>query len=614
MRRLLPFALLLALLPAPHLRAQNAVDSLVRLGEQHHRHYRFDDALDCFEDAAGVIEGKADSLRTAADTLLLQDIETRMLLTRNGLAMTEFVDKPEVYDRRRLGRDDFFRYYPFADSSWLGKPNRIDASAPDLLSPATLVRPGSKTVYFSAPDSSGYHKLYQSRYANGRFSTPEAVDAALPEGARYVFPVLSPDGERLYFSSDGLYGVGGYDLYSVRWNPRRRGWDAPVNLGFPYSSPDDDFLFAPSPERSEAFFASTRGCPADSIDVWLVSFNAVPVYTPMTDPVELETLARLEIPVAEEVEDDPFAGRDHAALYMRRMGEVRAMRDSLSAHIKATDRLRSEYTSAPDSLKGPLQEQILGSEKRQEAIREEISRLTQEVRAIEAIFLEDGLVLNPDKVVTEPEPAREPYAWTARPFGEEPLLTRRERMIIRRSAPVMYVTVLPQDSLILRHPSIDFTEDELASPLIDTLIRKMLSTVTAPAQEGVGIAAPQVGLNRRLVLVQRFDKPDEPFEAYANIRIDSLTGPIVHGAEGCLSVPGLRGMVPRYSVATVSYIDPETLEARTETLTGYTAVIFQHECDHLDGILYIDRTAIVAEDEKWNAEREQFDYSRPDWW
>ena len=613
LKRLLPFFLLLALLPALPARAQSpAADSLVRLAEEHHRHYRFDDALDCYDEALDSLTAGPDSLRTAADTLALHAIEARMLLSRNGLAMTEFVDQPEIIARRRFSRADFFSYYPFADSSWVAKPNRADRSAATPLSPATLVQ--TADVYFSAPDSTGIQRLWHStRRPDGRYTPAEPFDAGVPEGANCIFPVLSPDGERLYFASDGLYGVGGYDLYSIRWNPRRRGWDAPVNLGFPYNSPADDFLFAQDPNRSEALFATTRDCPADSVDVCVVSFNAVPVYTPMTDPEDLEALARLEIPVEETVDEDPFAGRDHAELYMRRMAQVRALRDSLSTGIKAADRLRSEFSAAPDSLRAPLQERILAAEQRQEQLREEIARLTQEVRAIEAIFLEDGLVLNPDKVAA-PKPVREPYEWVRAALGEDLLFTRRERQIITLSDPVMYVTVLPQDSVILRRKSIDFTEDELASPLLDTLIRKMHATVTAPSQEGVGIAAPQVGLNRRLVLVQRLDKEGEPFEAYANIRIDTLTGPIVHGAEGCLSVPGMRGMVARHSEVTVSYVNPTTLEACTETITGFTAIIFQHEIDHLEGILYVDRTQIVAEDDNWAEKREQYDYSRPEWW
>ncbi len=171
--------------------------------------------------------------------------------------------------------------------------------------------------------------------------------------------------------------------------------------------------------------------------------------------------------------------------------------------------------------------------------------------------------------------------------------TERERDIIRTSDSLMYVTTIPADSSILRAQSIDLGPRELDSPELKALIAKMLHTVTDPSQDGVGIAAPQVGINRRIILVQRFDKPGEPFEAYVNVKVDSLAGDIVIGPEGCLSVPGLRGLVKRHSKIGISYTDISSKERVDEDVEGFTAVIFQHECDHLDGILYIDRADSV---------------------
>ena len=171
--------------------------------------------------------------------------------------------------------------------------------------------------------------------------------------------------------------------------------------------------------------------------------------------------------------------------------------------------------------------------------------------------------------------------------------TKAERQIIDNSGDVMYVTTMPGDSAVLRAQSKDLSAKELKSERLRKLIGKMLTTVQDPSQDGVGIAAPQVGINRRIVCVQRFDKEGEPFEAYLNVKLDSLWGEKVSGREGCLSLPGLRGYVSRYQSVLVSYIDRETLQPRKDTVHGYTAVIFQHECDHLDGILYTDRADSV---------------------
>jgi peptide deformylase len=76
----------------------------------------------------------------------------------------------------------------------------------------------------------------------------------------------------------------------------------------------------------------------------------------------------------------------------------------------------------------------------------------------------------------------------------------------------------------------------------------------------------------------------------------------------------MRGLVPRYTDVIVSYVHPETLKPQKDTVHGYTAVIFQHECDHLEGRLYIDRADTVYVSTAWEAERRSFDYSKPDWW
>ncbi|MBO4670517.1 MAG: peptide deformylase [Bacteroidales bacterium] len=168
--------------------------------------------------------------------------------------------------------------------------------------------------------------------------------------------------------------------------------------------------------------------------------------------------------------------------------------------------------------------------------------------------------------------------------------TEAERGLIEASDSVMRVLTVRDeaDSLLLRQPCTVISAAELADPLYFELARKMVATVTSPEQDGVGIAGPQVGILRRVVAVQRFDKPGEPFEVYPNIRITGTRGEKEPGREGCLSVPGRRGEVLRYRDIDISYSTPSGRDT-TERVEGFTAVIFQHETDHLDGVLYTDR-------------------------
>ena len=168
--------------------------------------------------------------------------------------------------------------------------------------------------------------------------------------------------------------------------------------------------------------------------------------------------------------------------------------------------------------------------------------------------------------------------------------TEDEKSLVRDSGDVMRVLTINglSDSLVLRKECSEIDIRDLKGDDYLTLASKMVATVTSPEQDGVGIAGPQVGISRRIVAVQRFDKAGEPFEVYPNIRITALRGEKQLGPEGCLSIPGRRGDVARYRDIDIRYTSVKTLTDTTETITGFTSVIFQHECDHLDGILYTD--------------------------
>ncbi|WP_036481401.1 peptide deformylase [Myxosarcina sp. GI1] len=130
--------------------------------------------------------------------------------------------------------------------------------------------------------------------------------------------------------------------------------------------------------------------------------------------------------------------------------------------------------------------------------------------------------------------------------------------------------------------------------LIDSLI------ATATAAKGVGIAAPQVSQSYRLFIVashpnQRYPHaPTMPPTAMLNPRIISHSNEIVKDWEGCLSVPNLRGLVPRYREIEVEYVTREGKLER-KILTDFVARIFQHELDHLDGMIFLDRLESEAD-------------------
>jgi peptide deformylase len=135
---------------------------------------------------------------------------------------------------------------------------------------------------------------------------------------------------------------------------------------------------------------------------------------------------------------------------------------------------------------------------------------------------------------------------------------------------------------VLREPA---TEVAGVDDEVRALVRDMFDTMYA--EEGVGLAAPQVGVSRRVLVVDVKDPEVEPF-ALINPRILESSREVDRGEEGCLSIPGVSSVVERPARVTVEGLDADGAPLRVEA-EGFLARALQHEIDHLDGILFIDR-------------------------
>lgn len=138
--------------------------------------------------------------------------------------------------------------------------------------------------------------------------------------------------------------------------------------------------------------------------------------------------------------------------------------------------------------------------------------------------------------------------------------------------------------LQVAEPVIEFGTEELGR-----LIEDMFDTMAAEA--GAGLAAPQIGVGLRVVIFgfesnPRYPQAEPvPFTVLVNPVLTPLSDELEEGWEGCLSVPGLRGMVPRWTRLRYSGFDADGGPIAREA-AGFHARVVQHECDHLDGILY----------------------------
>lgn len=147
---------------------------------------------------------------------------------------------------------------------------------------------------------------------------------------------------------------------------------------------------------------------------------------------------------------------------------------------------------------------------------------------------------------------------------------------------------------VLREVTPELTIEELRSDPVQQLIDDLIETVRAAG--GAGLAAPQVSQLVRVAVIEVNDNPRYPYKppipltVMANPVIEPVGTQMVEINEGCLSVPGLRGVLPRHLEIKVRYLDRDG-RPHEETKRGLTAGTVQHEVDHLNGIMFMDRVA-----------------------
>ena len=380
-------------------------------GEAAHADYDFDSAVLAYSDA----------LRKCNDTTRRAEIEKRLSQSRNGRSMAGFCQRPKVVARKTFSRKDFFLYYPLADRGWRPAPNRLD-SLGSKDSPVVWFPQGSKEAYWSKADRRGVRNIYYARDIGGRWSSPYLMPFSSSEDE--IFPMVS--GGKLYFASKGLFGMGGYDLYVCERRPDGR-WGEPKNMGFPYSSPGDDLLFINSPDGRYSIFASNRNCSVDSVSIYVLEYEVVPVSSAVKGAEDLQKLCRLDPPRDKKKVDNKSAmstakaADPNTALYARKAAEVRRLREEISRVNRELATLRQFYNSANPADKEEMADKIRKKEARLPGLQSQLVAANKDLQKTEMDFLLHGVLIDRSKVEAESDNevvgAESSYTFTRRSPG-----------------------------------------------------------------------------------------------------------------------------------------------------------------------------------------------------
>lgn len=375
----------------------HVADSLVRAGDSLRCLYRFSESLDMYSIA----------LEVSPDSLFRQKVQEKMMLSENGKSMAGFTYSPVVVARHRFSIEDFFLYYPLEDKGWRSVPNQLDSTVSQF-SQAIYVPSESDAILYSATDENGIRNIYRTERKDTIWTLPELINEQLTSATDEVYPMLSPDGKHLYFSSKGLYGVGGHDLYVSEWNEATRDWDVPVNMGFPYSSPADDFLYVNTADGRYSIFASNRSCSQDSVWVYVLESDSMPLRETVDDPDRLLRISMLEpTSIADKVKgssDVKMEQEENKEIrkYMDQMDVVRSLKDSIASYNQSLDLSRERYgISSNQTERKRLADDILRRESMIPVFQRQLDEAVSTLQNIEMEFLFSGVVIDPDQLLQD---------------------------------------------------------------------------------------------------------------------------------------------------------------------------------------------------------------------
>ena len=270
-------------------RALTRMDSLIITAYDYQNAYRYKDALECFEAASQI----------STDEDLKAQLAEAVKHCRYAIRNTSKVPRLSVVARETFSMDDFFLYYPLPDRSW----HEVEGAPP---------------MYYPGDED----EIYLSR------------DASIS----MVYPMTF--GDRMYFSSCTLEGFGGYDLFYCDWDDVLGEWGEPRNLGFPYSSAGDDFLFVESEDGRYNIFASTRGMAegTDSVQVYVVERGVVLETISNPSPVQLATLEQLSPKqIVKTLETAEQNSRQQSAELNARYKELVGLESELTTQLEQAD-------------------------------------------------------------------------------------------------------------------------------------------------------------------------------------------------------------------------------------------------------------------------------------
>lgn len=355
-----------------------------------HQDYRFEEAIAAYNKI----------LSTTEDSLLRLRIEENIIQCENGINLLKYAVTPNVLTKKTFPAENFYlNISGLGDKSWMQIPNPMVAKDSHPYYNAVYFPDGMQTIYYSAPDNSGSWNIYQiTQLSDTLWAEPKILGENITSAGDEIFPMLSADGKELYFASNGHYGMGGYDLYVSRWDEETQDWGIPENLGFPFSSTEDDIFYLNSYDGKFSVIASTRGASdSEMISLYAIEYTPTAIKKELSDIAEIQEIAKLR-PVADptlekEVTREELPQQEGMSEYAKLVSQMRTLRKELDTNLSQQEEGRALYERVTnEDDREFLKEEITDLEAKANEIRERLEKASAEVQKAEIEFLAKGII------------------------------------------------------------------------------------------------------------------------------------------------------------------------------------------------------------------------------
>lgn len=384
--------------------ARKMINGYLYLSKAYYDLYRFDEAVENLEEHIYWLE------RKNRDTA---EAEELMVKLRKGTNMIRGVENIAVIDSFVVDKQQFLDAYK------ISKEVGTLAMAKDSACTVYTNEMGDKN-FFAQRNEEGNSSLYASIKMIDQWSRP-SLQKGLDEGLSQLnYPFMCSDGITLYFAAQGEESMGGYDIFITRADSEENSFLKPDNIGLPFNSPANDYMYALDDYNNLGWFASDRYQPEGKVCVYVFVPNEQKIVHDFdqTDPAKLQEVASLRsIASTQQDEDVVRTGKQHLAqvLYGQQetkdKGDFRFVVDDSSVYHVLTDfrsaaakklfmemtqmkvdlqslnndlrDLRKQYVSMDEAGKANLSPAILDKEKRAEQLYEELNTKSVEVRNVE---------------------------------------------------------------------------------------------------------------------------------------------------------------------------------------------------------------------------------------